>query len=96
MTRWRKGQNPCVKSNYVTAFLIVIALISAVLAPAQSNDKEAEVRSTIEAFCKAFDDGFTSPADYAAEDWNHTNPLEAGPEDGKQFSKRFGKSTNPS
>ncbi|MGE5113556.1 MAG: YybH family protein [Acidobacteriaceae bacterium] len=63
------------KSNHVTAFLVVIALISAVPAPAQRNDKEAEVRSTIEAFYKAFDDGFTSPADYAAEDWNHINPF---------------------
>ena len=58
-----------------TASLIVITLISVVPAPVRGNDGEAEVRSTIEAFYKAFDDGFTQPADYAAEDWNHINPL---------------------
>ena len=61
--------------NYVTAFLIIITLISIVPAPVQGNDREAEVRSTIEAFYKAFNDGFTKPADYAAEDWNHINPF---------------------
>jgi uncharacterized protein (TIGR02246 family) len=43
--------------------------------PAQSNDGEAEVRSTIEAFYKAFDDGFMRPADFATEDWNHIDPF---------------------
>jgi uncharacterized protein (TIGR02246 family) len=61
--------------NYVTTFFIVITLISIVPAPVQGNDREAEVRSTIEAFYKAFNDGFTKPADYAAEDWNHINPF---------------------
>ena len=58
-----------------TGSLIVITLISVVPAAVRGNDREAEVRSTIEAFYKAFDDGFTQPADYAAEDWNHINPL---------------------
>src|SRR6476646_5951661 len=62
-------------ANSVAASLIVITLISVVPAPAQGNDGGAEVRSTIEAFYKAFDEGFTQPADYAAEDWNHINPL---------------------
>jgi uncharacterized protein (TIGR02246 family) len=61
--------------NCVTAFLIVITLILVVAAPVQGNDREAEVRATIEAFYKAFDDGFTHPADFATEDWNHINPL---------------------
>jgi uncharacterized protein (TIGR02246 family) len=59
----------------LTASLIVATLISIVSAPVWANDGEAEVRSVIEAFYKAFNDGFTQPADYAAEDWNHINPL---------------------
>src|SRR5690348_2605497 len=62
-------------ANYLTGFLIVITLISVLPAAAQANAREAEVRSTIEAFYKAFNDGFTKPAVYAAEDWNHINPL---------------------
>ena len=61
--------------NYVTAFFIVITLVLILPAPVQGNDREAEVRSTIEAFYKAFNDDFTKPADYAAEDWNHINPF---------------------
>lgn len=33
------------------------------------NKTDAEVRSTIQAFYKAFNDGFTQPAGYAAEDF---------------------------
>jgi uncharacterized protein (TIGR02246 family) len=62
-------------ANYLTGFLIVITLISVVPVPVQADDREAEVRSTIEAFYRAFNDGFTKPADYAAEDWNHINPF---------------------
>src|SRR5207237_768340 len=40
-----------------------------------SETKEAGVRAAIQAFHKAFDDGFTGPAEYATEDWNHINPL---------------------
>jgi uncharacterized protein (TIGR02246 family) len=39
-----------------------------------SDDREADVRTVIQSFYKAFDEGFTGPADYAAEDWNHINP----------------------
>src|ERR1700694_2052170 len=56
---------------------IVVALISLILfAPgaAMSETKEAGVRAAIQAFHKAFDDGFTGPAEYATEDWNHINP----------------------
>jgi uncharacterized protein (TIGR02246 family) len=69
--------------NYVTAVVIVITLILVLPAAAQANDREAEVRPTIEAFYKAFNDGFTKPADYAAEDWNHINPF-GGPTRGRE------------
>jgi len=39
-----------------------------------SETKEAGVRAAIQAFHKAFDHGFTGPAEYATEDWNHINP----------------------
>jgi len=57
------------------ASLIVVALLSSAFVPLWGQDREAEVRSTIEAFYKAFGDGFTQPADYATEDWNHINPF---------------------
>ncbi len=62
-------------AHSLTASLIVITLISVLPVRARGNNSEAEVRSTIEAFYKAFDDGFTQPADFATEDWNHINPL---------------------
>jgi len=43
-----------------------------------SETKEAGVRAAIQAFHKAFDDGFTGPAEYATEDWNHINPYAGG------------------
>lgn len=55
--------------------LILVTLILFVPPSVRANDSQAEVRSTIEAFYKAFDDGFTQPADFATEDWNHINPL---------------------
>src|SRR5215470_4579875 len=39
-----------------------------------SDNREVDVRAAIQSFYKAFDEGFTGPADYAAEDWNHINP----------------------
>jgi uncharacterized protein (TIGR02246 family) len=39
-----------------------------------SDEREAAVRIAIQAFYRAFDDGFVGPADYATEDWNHINP----------------------
>ena len=56
---------------------IVVAVINLILfAPgaAMSETKEAGARAAIQAFHKAFDDGFTGPAEYATEDWNHINP----------------------
>ena len=60
--------------HFLVASLIVATLIS-IVPPVLGNDGDAAVRSTIEAFYKAFDDGFTQPADYASEDWNHINPF---------------------
>src|SRR5437879_11510364 len=39
-----------------------------------SETKEAGVRAAIQAFHKAFDDGFTGQAEYSTEDWNHIIP----------------------
>jgi uncharacterized protein (TIGR02246 family) len=36
---------------------------------------ETAVMRAIEAFYAAFGDGFTGPADFATEDWNHLDPL---------------------
>ncbi len=54
--------------------ILVFALISIAPIPAQGNAREGEVRLTIQAFYKAFDDGFTQEANYATEDWNHLSP----------------------
>ncbi len=51
--------------------------------PALSEEREAKVRTAIQAFYKAFDEGFTGPANYAAEDWNHINP-DGGRERGRE------------
>jgi uncharacterized protein (TIGR02246 family) len=55
------------------ALSIGVLLLFAPYVAMSAND-EAEVRAAIQAFHKAFDDGFTGPADYAAPDWNHINP----------------------
>jgi ketosteroid isomerase-like protein len=52
---------------------IVVLLLFAPCVAMSGND-ERDVRSAIQAFHKAFDDGFTGPADYATPDWNHINP----------------------
>jgi uncharacterized protein (TIGR02246 family) len=54
--------------------LATIGLILLVPSAAISENKEAGVRAAIEAFHRAFDDGFTGPAEYATDDWNHINP----------------------
>ena len=61
--------------NGLAVSLILITLILLVPPSVLANDRQAEVRSTIEAFYKAFDDGFTQPPDFATEDWNHINPF---------------------
>jgi uncharacterized protein (TIGR02246 family) len=54
--------------------IILIGLIFVMPLVALGDDRQAAVRTTIQAFYKAFDDGFIGPADYATEDWNHINP----------------------
>ena len=58
------------KRNAVFALMAIMMLSL----PSLSDDREAEVRTAIQSFYKAFDEGFTGPADYAAEDWNHISP----------------------
>jgi uncharacterized protein (TIGR02246 family) len=60
------------KMNAVFALMMVIMMLPL---PSLSDDRETEVRTAIQSFYKAFDEGFTGPADYAAEDWNHINPF---------------------
>ncbi len=52
----------------------ILAVTLAALDVAHADEKENDVRATIQAFYKNFNDGFIAPADYAAEDWNHINP----------------------
>lgn len=54
--------------------IAIIGLLLIVSRVALSEDRGAAVRTTIQAFYKAFNDGFAGPADYATEDWNHINP----------------------
>jgi len=54
--------------------IVILGLFLMVPCAALSDDREAAVRTAIQAFYKAFDDGFVGPADYATEDWNHINP----------------------
>ena len=37
-------------------------------------DDETNVRTAIQSFYEAFDDGFTGPINFAADDWCHINP----------------------
>ena len=54
--------------------IVILGLFLMVPCAALSDDRESAVRTAIQAFYKAFDDGFVGPADYATEDWNHVNP----------------------
>jgi len=58
-----------------------LCLILPAMAGAQSSSVAApgdaglaDVRRAIEAFYNSFNEGFTGPADFAAEDWNHISP----------------------
>ena len=64
--------------------IVILGLLLLVPCAAPSDDREAGVRTTVQAFYKAFDDGFVGPADYAAEDWNHIGPYVVAIEAGKQ------------
>jgi uncharacterized protein (TIGR02246 family) len=52
----------------------ILALNLVVSVVGHADDKDAEVRATIQTFYKNFNEGFAAPADYATEDWNHINP----------------------
>ena len=54
--------------------ILPIMALSLSLGIAHAEDKEAAVRATIQTFYLNFNEGFTSPARYATEDWNHINP----------------------
>lgn len=54
--------------------LPILVFFFAATAIAATTDKEADVRATVQAFYKNFNEGFTAPGDYATEDWNHINP----------------------
>ena len=52
----------------------ILALSLAASEATYAEDKDNEVRTIIQTFYKSFNEGFTGPADYATEDWNHINP----------------------
>jgi uncharacterized protein (TIGR02246 family) len=58
-----------------TIGIVILGLFLMVPSAALSDDREAAVRTAIQSFYKAFNDGFVGRADYATEDWNHINPL---------------------
>jgi uncharacterized protein (TIGR02246 family) len=63
-----------VKGGRLKRIFSILALCLAASAVVHAEDKDAEVRTTIQVFYKNFNDGFTAPGDYATEDWNHINP----------------------
>jgi uncharacterized protein (TIGR02246 family) len=53
----------------------VVGLLLLVGAPVvQGEEREAGVRRAVNAFYAAFNDGFTSAADFATDEWAHINP----------------------
>ena len=54
--------------------IVMLGLFLTVPGAVLSDGQEPAVRTAIQAFYKAFDDGFVAPADYATEDWNHISP----------------------
>ena len=55
-------------------FSVVALVLVASGVPHAEDNTDAAVRATIQTFFKNFNEGFTAPADYATEDWNHINP----------------------
>jgi uncharacterized protein (TIGR02246 family) len=41
---------------------------------AAKDDREAAALAPVMAFYRAFDEGFSKPATFATDDWNHINP----------------------
>jgi uncharacterized protein (TIGR02246 family) len=62
------------KGRSLKLIFSILALNLAVSRVAHADEKDAEVRATIQTFYKNFNEGFTAPAGYATEDWNHINP----------------------
>lgn len=63
--------------RYAPSMKMLVAAFSALMLTTQHGlcaDDEAKVRTAIESFYKAFDEGFTGRIDFAAADWNHINP----------------------
>jgi uncharacterized protein (TIGR02246 family) len=58
--------------KFIATTIVGLSLMLPCAAP--SNEEERDVRTAIQAFYTAFNDGFIGPADYATEDWNHINP----------------------
>jgi uncharacterized protein (TIGR02246 family) len=54
--------------------ILSILALNLALSVAHAEDKEAAVRATVQTFYLNFNQGFSGPADYATEDWNHINP----------------------
>ena len=54
--------------------IVMLGLFLTVPGAVLSDDQEPAVRTAIQTFYKAFNDGFVAPADYATEDWNHISP----------------------
>lgn len=67
--------------------VVLLGLFLLVPCAVPSDEKEAAVRTAIQAFYKAFDDGFVGPFDYATEDWNHINPY-GGRDRGREATLR--------
>lgn len=56
------------------AYILAVTLATAACQQPPPANREAQVRAAVEAFHRAFDDGFTQAADYATDDWYHVNP----------------------
>ena len=56
------------------ALLAIAAFAVASCGETEPAPSRAAALAPVQAFYKAFDDGFTAPASFATEDWNHINP----------------------
>jgi len=63
-----------VRGGKLKLILSILVLSLAASGVTYADDNVAEVRTTILMFYKNFNEGFSGPADYATEDWNHINP----------------------
>ena len=63
---------------------LTIGLVSC---SSDQSDQEARVRAVVADFYRNFGEGFTEPADYATEDWNHINPY-GGRDQGREATMK--------